>query len=120
MSHTYHLLCRECRHVLDLGKIVDLDENDKSVSWSLAGWRDLATGVRVEEVNLLRTIERFLIVHRNHPLQVVSEAYLHVADAEGVWKRFDTFDEVMELKPDPEPDDYRDADEVQRREREPR
>jgi hypothetical protein len=112
MSHTYHLLCRECLSVLDLGKIVNLDGNGQPLPWMFGGWIDQKTGVRLQEVELWRLVERFLIVHRNHPLQVVSEAYVTQEDPMDAWHNFESAAEVLSLEPDPLPDDYRDAAEV--------
>ena len=59
-------------------------------------------------------------MHRNHPVQVVSEAYLNRADPEGAWDSFDSAAGVLATAPVPEPDDEEDAHEVSRREPERR
>ena len=115
MSHTYHLLCRECRTILDLGKIVNSDESDRPQPWGFAGWRDLLSGERIEGADLSSAIERFLILHRNHPLQTVSEGYLAKVDADD-YTRIDSLRDLLETEPSAEPDDLLDAEEVRRRE----
>ncbi len=115
MSHTYHLLCKECKTLLDLGKIANTSEAGAPQPWSFTGWRDLATGSRVEGAQLGKAIERFLIIHRNHRLQTVSEAYL-AERASDVYQTIDTLEELMNTEPNPAPDDSADADEVRRRE----
>jgi hypothetical protein len=115
MSHTYHLMCRECHSTLDLGKIICFDEAERPIPWAFGGWRDLKHGTRIEGSLLWRVVERFLIVHRNHPLQIISEPYLMKRDPEGLWDRFDSADEVLACQPIPEPDDYDDASEVETR-----
>jgi hypothetical protein len=115
MSHTYYLMCRECHSILDLGKIICFDEADRPIPWAFGGWHDLQHDTRVEGSLLSRVVERFLIIHRNHPLQIISEPYLMKRNPEGLWDRFDSVDEVLGCEPIPEPDDYDDASEVEAR-----
>jgi hypothetical protein len=109
MSHTYHLMCLECRLILDLGKIARLDEGGAPIPWQFTGWRDLDTSERIEGTSLWRVVEKFMILHRNHRLQILSESYLDRNDPEGSWARIDTVGEVMKAHPVPEPDDEMDA-----------
>ncbi len=117
MSHTYDVLCRECLRYVDLGKICNMDESGRPVPWLFGGWRDQETGKRIEGAHLWTLVERFLIVHRNHPLQMVSESYLEKTDRDDVWQPFESATEVLAVEPVPAPDDHEDSAEVQRRDR---
>ncbi|NES21399.1 MAG: hypothetical protein F6K41_21335 [Symploca sp. SIO3E6] len=112
MSHTYHLICIDCKKVLDLGKIANLDETGCSIPWMFTGFRDQCDGHRIKNDQLWKLVERFLILHRGHELRVVSEAFLDREDKEGLLHYIDSAEELLQLEIEPEPDDIRDADAV--------
>ena len=109
MSHTYHLLCVDCREVLDLGKVVNLSEDAEPIPWTAGGWRDQATGEWLKGAELWNLVERFLILHRGHELRNVPESFLDSVDPEGSLNYIDSAAEVFERTLDPEPDDFADA-----------
>lgn len=105
MSYTYHLLCVDTLEVLDLGKLVCLDESGVRIPWRATGWRDQSDGHRIEGEELHKAVERFLTLCRGKELRLVPDVYLHEIDPSGeVLQRIDTFGEVMDREVNPPPD----------------
>ena len=109
MSYTYHLTCIDCGIVLDLGKIVCLDESGHSIPWSFLGWRDLQNGQRIAETELWELIQRFTIIHRGHELRILPEPFINRVDPEGQLTHIDSAQEVLDTRILPQPDDVEDA-----------
>lgn len=113
MSHSYSIICIDCGVVLELGKIVNLNVENQSVPWCFAGWLDQVTSKRIENIELLKLLEKFLIIHRGHGLLVASESYLlHKIDPEGKLRYIDSVKEITDKEIIPEPDDFIDRDGV--------
>lgn len=112
MSHSYHLVCVDCKCVLDLGKFVSMDSDGGPIPWQIAGWRDQESDEWLDDQKLWRLVERFFILHRGHALTVVPEVFIDRADPEGSFTYIDSADQLMREKVSPEPDDDVDAKEV--------
>lgn len=103
MSHFYYLLCLDCGEAVDLGKIACLDENNRTISWTLTGFGDLNRGM-LDGEPLWKLVERFLILYRVHELRFIPEDFLRRLDPEGVLKYLETADELLQRQVEPEPD----------------
>jgi hypothetical protein len=112
MSYTYHLVCIDCRVILDLGKIIAIDEDGRDIPWQFGGWIDLDTHERLEAASLDSAVERFLILHRGHELRVVPDRYLAKADPECQLRRIETVAELFSQPISPEPDPEDDVEHV--------
>lgn len=112
MSYTYHFVCVDCRVILDLGKIVTIDEDGRDIPWQFGGWIDLDTRERLQAATLGSVVERFLILHRGHELRVVSDSYLAMADPVCKLRRIETAAELFSQAISPEPDPEEDAERV--------
>ncbi|MCP4351543.1 MAG: hypothetical protein GY795_39255 [Desulfobacterales bacterium] len=113
MSHTYHLICVDCATVLDLGKIANIDEDGKTVTWQFAGWKDQENAEWIKGKELWTLVEKFLILHRGHILTVISESFLlDKSDPEGNLTYIDSGIQLVDQPVNPEPDDYEDAEKI--------
>lgn len=111
MSHAYSLLCVECREVLELGKIANIDADGSSMPWTICGWRDQGSLNWLEGIDLWRMVERFLILHRGHELRVISEEGRRRVDPEGALLSHIDDQQTLLCRPvEPAPDDYEDAE----------
>lgn len=112
MSHTYSILCVDCGVVLELGKIVNVNEDGHQVDWMLTGWLDQDLGQRITDEYLGEVIKRMLILHRGHEIRVVPDEYLQLLDPDERLTYIDSASEILGVKIDFEPDGFLDTEEL--------
>ena len=112
MTAHYYLACIDTGDVLDLGKLVWMDEDGNEIPWAMGGWADLATGEWIDGGELWRVVQRFIICHRGKELRLLSEAYLENIDPDARLRYWDERDEILGLDVWPTPDDELDARDV--------
>lgn len=109
MSHTYHLVCVDCREVLDLGKLLSMDEAGSAIPWTWGGWLDQTTGARIAGASLWKVVEKYMILHRGHELRIIPEACLTQIDPSGELRYVDSASDILGRDVAPEPDDETDS-----------
>lgn len=97
MSHVYHLICRESRMVLDLGKFVNKDESGNPLPIQFTGWIDQSTSIRVTRNDLLRAIECFMAVNIGRKIEIINNAELHKLDPNGIYQYIDSVEEMVNM-----------------------
>ncbi|MDL2321861.1 hypothetical protein LJC47_05895 [Desulfosarcina sp. OttesenSCG-928-B08] len=109
----YHLVCITCGTVLQLGRLVCQNEDHALVPWQFGGWLDLMVyGEIFSGVRLWPFVEKFLILHRGHELNVLPETFLDHVDPEKTLTYIYYIDKLLNEPVDPEPDAYKDADRI--------
>ena len=112
MGNLYNIICINCVSVLPLGKLYKYDENDREVPWKIGGKRDSGTNRWIEDEELLRLVERFLILHRGHELIFVPDSFLDQVDPDDKMQEMETVSQLMDQAIVPEPDPYKEAEEI--------
>jgi hypothetical protein len=80
----WSLACCDCLVGVELGRLVEIDDDGLPVGPHFQGFRDVDDNVRVEGIALRRLVELFLIQHLGHDVGIVdSDA---VVDALGPYE----------------------------------
>jgi hypothetical protein len=101
MAEPYHLICITCAERLDVGAITPAVRPDQHTPFEFAGRHGGAT----TGIELLRCIERFLVLHRSHELRVVPDRFLGTVDPENRFRQVSSPRELLTRQvPPPNPD----------------
>lgn len=112
MSGTYEIVCLACGETLDLGKIIRFEESGREVPWQFGGVRDLLDHSWRSGATLFELVERFLILHRAHPVSILSEYALDELDPDFRRSSFDGAQDLMSREISPTPDPSRDENQL--------
>ena len=103
----YCMICVDTGDVLDVGKLARIDKTGDEMPWGFGGWRDDVSGKWVDSTNLLRLVERFLIIHRGKEVRLVPLALLESVDIDSL-RFIESEDQLLNCDIVPEPCEDRD------------
>lgn len=109
---SYELVCVDCAEVLILGKIVHSDFKGKEAPWSFGGFDELVDGRRrrIGGIELLRLVERFILLHRCHEIRLLPEPLSIRLNSEMRQRIIRSAEELFGREMEPQPDEDEDTD----------